>query len=133
MGGHTAEGGRTARRMATGSARDPRARASTVGPGPMALSYWGSTLGPAGTPIRALGLRVRDMVWALRIKAAGCTRASGRTALRDAMACGRAQEQVGSTRGRGTMGSRTDMEQRRTQMEVSGKGVGTVLCEDERT
>lgn len=150
MGGHTAEGGTTVRRMATGSARDPRARASTVGPGPMALSCWVSTLGPAGTPTRAPGLRARDTAWASRIKAAGCTRVSGRTALRDAMACGRARGRAGSTRGRGITGSRTDTEQRRTQMEVRGGGeshgrmhcgcfggrfdcVCTVVCENECT
>ena len=130
MGGHTAEGGRRARRTATGSVQDPRARASTAGPGRMASSCWVSTLGLVGTPTKAPGLRARDMAWVSRIKADGCTKASGRTALRDATACGRAQGRAGSTRGRGTTGSRTDTEQRRTQMEVreGGETQGQMHC-----
>lgn len=108
--------------MAMGSARDRKGRGSTVGPGPTASSCWVSTRGPAGTPTRVPGLRARDTAWALRIKAAGCTRASGRMALRDAMASGRARGQAGSTRGRGPTDCKTDMEQRRTQMEVRGGG-----------
>lgn len=130
MGGHTAEGGRRARRTVTGSALDPKARASTAAPGPMGLNCWVSTLGPAGTPTRAPGLRARDTVWALRIKAAGCTKASGRMALKDAMACGRARGQAGSTKGRGTTACRTDTEQRRTRMEVRtiGDTEGQMHC-----
>lgn len=124
MGGHTAEGGRTAKHMATGSARDPRARASTAGPGPMASSCWVSTPGQAGTPTRARGLRARDTAWASRIKAAGCTRENGHMALRDGMACGKAQARVESTRGRGIMVSRMATEQRHTPTEVrSGEDV----------
>lgn len=114
------EGGKTAKRTAMGSVQDPRARASTVAPGLMVLRCWESTLGLVGTPTRAPGLRARGMAWEWKIKAAGCTRASGRMALRDAMACGRARGQVGSTRGRGIMGSRTDMGRRHTRMEVRG-------------
>lgn len=104
--------------MAMGSAQDRKARASTVGPGPTASSCWASTHGPAGTPTRVPGLRARDTVWVLRIKAAGYTRASGRTALRDATVYGRVRGQAGSTRGRGPTDCKTDTEQRHTQMEV---------------
>lgn len=118
MGGHTAEGGRTARHMATGFARDPRARASTAAPGPTASSCWAFTPGRAGTPTMAPGPRARDTAWAWRIKAAGCTRESGRMASRDGTACERAQGRVGSTKGRGITGSRTDTALRHTRTEV---------------
>lgn len=115
------EGGKKERRMAMGSAPGQKARASTVGPGFMALSCRVSTRGPVETPTKAPGLRARDMAWELRIKAAGCTKVNGHTALRDAMVYGRAQGQVESMRGHGTMDFKMDMEQKHTLMEV---GVG---------
>lgn len=118
MGGHTAEGGRTARHTAMGSARDPRARASTAAPGPTASSCWAYTPGRAGTPTRALGPRARDTAWVWRTKAVGCTRESGRMASRDGTACGRARGRVGSTKGRGITGSRMDTALRHTRMGV---------------
>lgn len=118
MGGHTAEGGRTARHTAMGSARDPRARASTAAPGPTASSCWAYTPGLAGTPTRALGHRARDTAWGWRIKAVGCTRESGRMASRDGTACGRARGRVESTKGRGITGSRMDTALRHTRMGV---------------
>lgn len=81
-----------ARHMAMESAQDPRARASIVDLGPMASKCWESTHGPVGTLTRAPGLRARDTAWGWRIKVAGCTRASGHMALRDAMVCGRVWE-----------------------------------------
>lgn len=92
MGGHIAEGGKMAKHMAVEFAPDPRARASIVDLGPMALRSWESTPGPVGTLTRAPGLRARGMEQGSRTKVAGCTRASGLMALRDAMVCERASE-----------------------------------------
>lgn len=73
-------------------AQDPKAKASIVDLGPMALRCWESTLGPVGTLTRAPGLRASGMERVWRIKVAGCTRASGLMASRDAMVCERAWE-----------------------------------------
>lgn len=119
MGGRTVEGGSRARPTGGGSARVPRARASTPGHGAMASRSWGCTPGPAGTVTRAPGHRASATASAWKAKAGGTTGASGHRDSKAVMGSWRAQAAGRSTRGPGATVYRTDMALRHTPMEVS--------------
>lgn len=114
----TAEAGRGAKPTDMASAPDPKARASSPAPGTTASRWWESTPGPAGTPMRGTGRRGSVMVWESKLKDTGFTEENGLMALKGDMASGSVLAVEQSMKGRGIMGFKMDMEQKRTLMEV---------------
>lgn len=123
MGGRTVEGGNRARRMAGGSARGPRARANTPGPGATDSKFSECTRGPVGTATKELGRRARGMALVWRAKGGGNIGGNGRKGSKAGMASWKAPAAVLVTKAPGATGCRMDTAQRPTRMEVSMKFV----------
>lgn len=83
MEGPIVGAGKGGKRTGMAFAPGPRVRASTVALGTMALKWWGSTRGPAATPMKATGLKARGMAWELRRKDGGFTKVNGPMASRE--------------------------------------------------
>lgn len=118
MGGRTVEGGNRARPTAEGSARAPRARGNTQGPGAMDLRFLECTPGPVGTVTRERGHKARGMASAWRPKAGGSTRGSGRKGSKDAMGDSRAPAAGRVMKAPGATAYKMDMGPRPILMEV---------------
>lgn len=118
MGGRTVEGGNRARLMAEGSARGPRARGNTRGPGAMDLKFLEFTLGPVGTVTEEPGRRARGMASVWRAKGGGSTRGNGHRGSREGMGSWKALAVAPVMKAPGAMAYRMDMARRPTRMEV---------------
>lgn len=129
MAVHSAVDGRIIKRTVMVFVRVQRIKVPTLVLGITALKFREYILGLVDHRMKDTGRMEKDMALVLKPEADGYTEASGHRGLKGAMVFDKAYRQQRDTKEHGPMACRTDMDQKRMQMEVVTRANGYVVCD----